>query len=115
MTENKKTFYELMSEKVSIPFVYQAHEEVPSIPFISYIGTGQDRVLADNTIYHSNNTYKLEYYYKIKNEEIERELEQAILELGYIYTKSEDVYIYSENLFVIYYYLWQKEKLNQRN
>lgn len=103
--ENKKTFYELMKEKISIPFVYQSHKEVPSIPFISYIGTGQETFLADNTIYKHQNSYRLEYYYKTKNEETERELEQAILDLGYLYNKSGDTYIQSEDLFVIYYEL----------
>ena len=68
-----------------------------------YIGSGQDIFDADNTHYYRNNTYQIEYYFTTKNESNEAAIEDALLENGYNYTKSEDVYIEDEGVFVIYY------------
>ena len=58
---------------------------------------------ADNTFYWRENRYQVEYYFKEKNEQNEATIEQALLDAGYLYEKSEDTYIESEGVFVIYY------------
>ena len=68
-----------------------------------YIGDGQDTFDADNTHYFRKNRYQVEYYFTQKNEEIEAVIEEALLDEGFLYEKSEDVYIEDENVFVIYY------------
>ena len=45
------------------------------------------------------------YYFKEKNEANEKAIEDILLADGYNYEKSDDVYIESEGLFVIYYYI----------
>jgi hypothetical protein len=70
-----------------------------------YIGNGQDTFQADNTHYWKQNTYQVEYYFTTKNEQNEAGLENALLEAGYLYEKSEDIYIEEEEVFVIYYYI----------
>lgn len=72
-------------------------------PYIVYLGDGQDNLSADNTFYYSKNRYQVEYYFTEKNESKEAEIEEALLDAGYQYTKSEDVYIEDEGVFVIYY------------
>jgi len=49
------------------------------------------------------NKYRVEYYFKTKNEEKEETIEKLLLDGGFLYEKSEDVYIESEDLYVIYY------------
>lgn len=74
-------------------------------PYLVYIGNGQNTAEADNTIYWSENRYQVEYYFTQKNENNEARIEQALLDAGFIYEKSEDVYIEDEDVFVIYYYI----------
>ena len=72
-------------------------------PYLVYLGAGQDTFQADNTHYYRENRYQVEYYFKTKSEETEAEIEDALLANGFLYEKSEDVYIESEGVFVIYY------------
>jgi hypothetical protein len=68
-----------------------------------YIGNGQDTFQADDTHYLKRNTYQVEYYFTTKNEQREEAIEKALLDNGFLYEKSEDVYIAEEDVFVIYY------------
>ena len=91
---------------IGIPVVYShfSGDDVPQTPpYIAYIGGGQDNFEADNTYYHSVNRYQLEYYFTQKNEETEAAIEGWLLDNGFLYEKSEDVYIEEEGVFVIYY------------
>ena len=54
------------------------------------------------------NDYTVEYYFREKESQKEDALENAFLDNGYIYSKSEDVYIKDERAFVIYYTIWRK-------
>lgn len=74
-------------------------------PYIVYIGRGQDTFEADNTHYHARNEYQIEYYFTVKDESKEAEIESLLLSNGYLYEKSGDTYIESEGVFVIYYYI----------
>ena len=76
-----------------------------SPPYLVYLGEGQDVFEADNTHYWKRNRYRVEYYFTDKNEELEAEIEQLLIDNGYLYDKSEDAYIESEGVFVIYYYI----------
>lgn len=86
-----------------LPCAYSHFKKPVEPPYIVYIGDGQDTMDADNTHYWRNNRYQVEYYFTIKNESNETEIEDALLENGFNYTKSEDVYIEDEGVFVIYY------------
>ena len=96
--------YEVL-QGMDIPCVYSHFLKKTAVtpPYIVYIGDGQDVMEADNTHYYRNNRYQVEYYFIEKNESIERELEDLLLDNGYLYDKSEDVYIEDEGVFVIYY------------
>ena len=89
----------------SLPCVY-SHFKVPKTPpYIVYIGNGQNVLDADNTHYWRRNQYQVEYYFTEKNEANEAAIEEALLKDGYLYNKSEDVFIEGEGVFVIYYYV----------
>lgn len=72
-------------------------------PYLVYIGAGQDTFQADDTHYWRRNRYQVEYYFKDKNEQLETDLEDALLGAGLLYEKSDDAFIESEGVFVIYY------------
>lgn len=93
-------------KKTGLPVVYShSRKKNVKLPYIAYIGDGQDVKAADNTYYYSRNNYQIEYYYIKKNEAAEEAIEQALLEDGWPYSKTEDVYIDDEEVFVIYYHV----------
>lgn len=96
------TIYQTL-QSTGLPCSYSHFKKAQEPPYIVYIGNGQDTMEADNTHYWRNNRYQVEYYFTAKDETNEAAIEDALLENGYNYTKSEDVYIEDEGVFVIYY------------
>lgn len=92
-------------QSTALPCAYSHFKTAKTPPYIVYIGNGQDTFGADNTHYWRQNNYQIEYYFTTKNEQNEASIENALLEAGYLYDKSEDVYIEAEDVFVIYYYV----------
>lgn len=96
-------------QSTGLPCAYVRFKETgksPMVPpYIVYIGNGQDVFEADNTHYWRENNYQIEYYFTEKDEENETAIENALLENGFLYDKSEDVPIEDEGVFVIYYYV----------
>lgn len=91
-------------QSTGLPCAYSHFKSPQTPPYIVYIGSGQDTFQADNTHYHKQNTYQVEYYFTEKNEANEASIENVLLNAGYLYEKSEDIYIEDEDVFVIYYY-----------
>lgn len=98
------TIFEIL-ESIGLPCAYSHFRKDQAPPYLVYIGDGQDQFDADNTYIWKDNRYQIEYYFTKKNEEVETEIENKLLENGYLYDKSEDVYIEGEDVFVIYYYI----------
>ena len=96
------TIYQVL-QSTGLPCAYSHFKKAVEPPYLVYIGGGQDVLEADNTHYWRNNLYQIEYYFKTKNETNETAIEDALLGAGYNYTKSEDVYIEDEGVFVVYY------------
>lgn len=96
------TIYEVL-QSTGLPCAYSHFKTKQDPPYVVYIGGGQDTMEADNTIYWRENTYQVEYYFATKNEANETAIEDALLSAGYIYTKTEDIYIEEQGVFVIYY------------
>lgn len=90
-------------QSTGLPVAYSHFRTAQKPPFIVYMGDGQSTFSADNTFHWTENDYQVEYYFTKKNETNEAAIEAALLNAGYQYQKSEDVYIQSEDLFVIYY------------
>ena len=86
-----------------LPCAYSHFKTPQQPPYIVYIGSGQDVMEADNTHYWRDNKYQVEYYFTAKNELNEASIESALLAAGYLYDKSEDIYIEDQGVFVIYY------------
>lgn len=99
------TIYQIL-QATGLPCAYSHFKKKGSPkapPYIVYIGAGQHTFQADDTYYEKHNGYQIEYYFTEKNEEMEETIENLLLENGYQYQKSDDTYIESEQVFVIYY------------
>ena len=90
-------------QRAGIPVAYSHFKTAVDPPFMVYLGAGQDQLAGDNTVYWRKNVYQVEYYFEKKDEAQETSIEDALLADGWLYDKSEDVFIESEGLFVIYY------------
>jgi hypothetical protein len=103
------TLFEILTDEESglgLPCAYShfRDDEVPeSPPYLVYIGSGQSNFEADNSYYWGRNRYQIEYYFTSKDETQEAAIEKLLLDNGYLYEKSEDVYIEDQGVFVIYY------------
>lgn len=98
------SIYEVL-QSTGLACAYSHFKTNQEPPYIVYIGNGQNTFEADNTYYWSNYQYQIEYYFTQKDESNEATIEQALLNNGFLYEKSEDIYIESEGVFVIYYYI----------
>lgn len=85
------------------PVAYGYHSTTQELPYFCIIGAGQGQFEADNTYYTKKNNWQIEYYFIDKDPQFEEEIEMLLLSNKIKYTKSEDVYIESEDVFVIYY------------
>ena len=92
-------------QSTGLPCAYSHFKKKQSPPYIVYIGNGQETFQADNTHYYKQNSYQVEYYFTTKNESNEEAIETALVDNGFLYEKSEDIYIEEEEVFVIYYYI----------
>lgn len=92
-------------QKTGLPCAYSHFREKQDPPYIVYTGNGQNTFQGDNTHYWRANRYQVEYYFTQKNEANESAIEDALLNDGFIYEKSEDIYLEDQNVFLIYYYI----------
>lgn len=103
--ETLKTALRAITELTDVPVFYSLTQKKTKPPYIAYRGNGQNIFEADNTYYWKQNTYIIEYYYRNKNEQIEAAIEESLLDNGFLYEKSEDINIETEDVNVIYYYI----------
>ena len=103
------TFYQVI-KLISIPSVYGVFKKGRALPYFSYTGSGQDIFYADNTGYFRVNFYQLVYYFKDKDEDLESEIEQTLLDNGYLYDKGSDMYDSAEGVYYIIYDNVKKQK-----
>lgn len=99
------TVYQILQTiKLPVSYAFHIDKDTPiEPPYLVYLGDGQDTFEADNTHYYRKNRYQVEYYFTQKDEEAEDDIEEALLDAGFLYEKSEDIFIEEENVFVIYY------------
>lgn len=90
-------------KKLKIPVVYGTARGKLQPPYFVVRGSGMVSLPADDTLHWRENTYQIEYYYQLKDEAAEAVIEAAILGNGWIFSRSEDVYISDGEMYVIYY------------
>lgn len=96
------TIFETL-ETLQKPIAWGYHSKPQKLPYLVLIGAGQDQFEADNTYYTKKDRWQVEYYFIEKDPSLEAQIESLLLNNGYKYDKSEDVYIEDEDVFVIYY------------
>lgn len=96
------TIYQIL-QSTGLPCVYSHFDKDTPLPYIAYLGDGQDTMAADNIYYWKRNNYQIEYYFKEKNEQNEAAIEQVLIDNRYLYDKSDDLYLEDQGVFVIYY------------
>lgn len=96
------TLYQLL-DTLGKPVAYGYHSNTQELPYFCIIGSGQDQFQADNTYYTKKDRWQVEYYFITKDPAFEAQIEELLLNNGYKYGKSEDIYIENEDVFVIYY------------
>lgn len=96
------TLFQLL-QTLKLPVAYGYHSKPQELPYMCIIGAGQSQFEADNTYYTRKDHWQVEYYFTKKDPTKEATIEDLFLNNGYKYTKSEDIYIESEDVFVIYY------------
>lgn len=73
------------------------------LPFLIYLGRGSSNLLADNKVYESKYNYTIEYYFNLKDERVEKDIEQLFNDNNIPWEKSEDIFISEENMYLIRY------------
>lgn len=96
------TVYQMLAT-LERPVSYGYHSKEQPLPYFCIIGAGQDQFEADNTYYTVEDRWQIEYYFKVKNPTFEATIESLLLANGFLYDKSEDLYLEDEDVFVIYY------------
>lgn len=102
MTTNEK-LVQALQEVAPTAYMAFFHDD-PGYPHCVYYGSGQNIVYAGNKPYYKSNLYTIEYYFERKDETTESQIEDALVAAGFTYSRSEDIYIDSENVYIIYYY-----------
>lgn len=74
-------------------------------PFLVYKGNKANNMSADNKIYYTTYGYIIEYYFNVKNEELENKIEERLNNEDIIWVKSGDIFIEEEDISLIYYYI----------
>ncbi len=95
----------LALQAAGLPVAYSHFKTVQAPPYIVYMGDGQTIFPASDSVYHKSELYRAEYYFKKKDPATEDLIETKLSDNGFIYEKSEDVWIEDEGVFVIYYYV----------
>lgn len=96
--------YKLL-KKTGLQVSYMRNKKEIELPYLIYLGNGSINFKADNKIYNTDNTYIVEYYFKNKNENLERQIEALFNENNIIWEKTEDIFIPDENMIFIRYFL----------
>lgn len=75
------------------------------LPFLIYRASGSQNFSADNFVYYSEYDYLLEYYFEKKDSETEKEIEEILNDKEIYWTKTDDIYLDEDQMFLIRYYI----------
>lgn len=90
---------------IGIPFDYFVNPKPGQVPFMVYYGTGSANFHADDGVYQKNDNWNLELYVRQKDPELEAQIESILDENEIIWTRGQEVYIDTEAVFLVPYYI----------
>src|SRR5690554_2330775 len=85
-------------QTISLPVAYREFKNPPDPPYLIYLFTYSNDVMADNQNYADINNFQVEIYTKNKDLDIEKMVQNKLTELGFSYFKTE-TFLQSESLF----------------
>lgn len=93
-----------MISGLELPFTYDSfpNNEAPTPPYIVFNYPQINDFIADNSNYANINVLNLELYTRVKDFDLEGQVEAMFKGNGFVYTKEES-YIRKENLYQISY------------
>lgn len=89
-----------------IASVYSHFTDGHALPYLVYIGAGQVNFAAGNSTYWRENQYQVQLYFKAKDYTLENNIEEAFIQGGYQFDKTEDIYLNDEGIYYITYNLY---------
>ena len=102
MTQEEQNLHKVLTT-LGRPVAFMLFKTPKPLPFIVYRGEGSYTLQADNIVYYSRERFAVELYFEEKNNLLEAKLESALTTAGYIWRKSDDVYIENERMYVTTY------------
>lgn len=87
------------------PVGYFVNPEPGIVPFIVYYGTGSRNFKADDVVYDKEAHWNIELYVRKKDVALEERLEDLLDAAEIVWGKGYDVYIDTEKVFMIPYYI----------
>lgn len=87
------------------PVGYFVNPEPGIVPFIVYYGTGSRNFKADDAVYDKEAHWNIELYVRKKDVALEERLEDLLDAAEIVWEKGYDVYIDTEGVFMIPYYI----------
>jgi len=79
--------------------------QAPELPFVCYLQTGANVMVADDRIYYSTPTADVELYAARKSPETESQIEAAFASAGIVWTRDPDEWLNSERCLMTVYHL----------
>lgn len=87
------------------PVGYFVNPEPGIVPFIVYYGTGSRNFKADDVVYDKEAHWNIELYVRKKDVALEEQLEDLLDAARIVWEKGYEVYIDTEKVFMIPYYI----------
>ena len=87
---------------IGLPLAYRSFKTAPNLPYLVYLFSSSNDVIADNQNYQEVSNFQLELYNNKKDPATEKLVEDKLKELKLPYTKTE-VFVESEGLFQVLY------------
>jgi hypothetical protein len=97
-------------DQTHLPVAYDHFTEtdetsIPELPFVTYVESESNNMMADNTMWALINDYTIELYTEKKDLVTENILEEVLLVNKLPFNSSETNWIEDEKMFVKYYYV----------
>lgn len=86
-------------DQLGIPVAYNHFNEPTSLPFITVTETEPDYIFADDINFYEKEFYEVEYYFRHKDPEKEKEIEQLFKDNHIIYVNYGDIWISDERIY----------------
>lgn len=96
---------EKILKDIGLPYQYHHFEEEEAVapPFLVYLMPNTNNLVADDEVYFQTKDITIELYFDKKDLDLEKKIESSLKKNGIIWNQTEEIYIDSEKLFVIYY------------